>query len=159
MLTLIASMDANRAIGRRGSLPWHLPQDLRDFRRETVGGALIMGRRTWDGLPEKPLRNRLSVVVSSAPLVPGALVARNALQALSLARADGYRRIYGIGGTRIFTDLMPFADRLLLTRLALEVEGADTWFPAIDRMGWKLVSSDRVTYDGVAVCIEERLRS
>ncbi|CAN0153304.1 unnamed protein product, partial [Chrysoparadoxa australica] len=64
MITLIAAHDRNRAIGKDGDIPWHLPEDLAMFKRETLGGALIMGRRTWESLPFKPLPKRLNIVVS-----------------------------------------------------------------------------------------------
>ena len=69
MLTLIAARDRNGAIGKNNTIPWHAPEDLAFFQRETTGGAVIMGRRTWESLPFKPLKNRLNLVVSSDPAV------------------------------------------------------------------------------------------
>ncbi len=67
MITLIVARDRNGAIGKDNTIPWHAPEDLKAFQRETLGGAIIMGRNTWDSLPVKPLKNRLNIVVSSDP--------------------------------------------------------------------------------------------
>ena len=71
MLTLIAARARNGAIGKDGTLPWHIPEDLKFFKRETLGGAIIMGRRTWESLPFKPLKDRLNLVVTSTLDLPG----------------------------------------------------------------------------------------
>ncbi len=63
MLTLVVARAKGGAIGRDGDIPWHAPEDLKMFQRETLGGALVMGRRTWESLPVKPLKNRLNIVV------------------------------------------------------------------------------------------------
>lgn len=75
MLTLIAARARDGAIGKDGQLPWHLPEDLAFFKRETLGGAIIMGRRTWESLPFRPLKERLNLVVTSTLKLPGHAVA------------------------------------------------------------------------------------
>ncbi len=65
MLTLVVARARGGAIGRDNTIPWHAPEDLAAFQRETTGGAVIMGRRTWESLPFKPLKNRLNIVVTS----------------------------------------------------------------------------------------------
>lgn len=136
MITLIAAHDRNRAIGKEGGIPWHIPEDLAMFKRETLGGALIMGRRTWESLPVKPLKNRLNIVVSRdrglAEHVVGSVE-----EAVALAQAEGYFRIYGIGGQGIYEAMLPMAHRLLITEVDLAVEGADAWFPEIGE-GWEV---------------------
>lgn len=141
MLTLVAARARHGAIGRGGTIPWSVPEDLAFFQRETLGGALIMGRRTWDSLPRKPLPRRLNIVVASRP-DDGASQRDEAKRvssldaALGAAREAGYARIYGIGGARVYAGLMPHADRLLITEVALDVEGADTFFPTFDPADW-----------------------
>lgn len=139
MITLIVARDRNGAIGRDGDIPWHLPGDLKMFQRETTGGAVIMGRATWESLPVKPLKNRLNIVVSRDTSLAEHVVGSVA-EAVALARAEGYFRIYGIGGAGIYRELLPLADRLLLTEVETEVEGADTWFPEVDEKDWREIA-------------------
>ncbi|TKW68680.1 MAG: dihydrofolate reductase [Paracoccus denitrificans] len=136
MLTLIAARARNGAIGKNGQIPWHIPEDLAFFKRETLGGAVIMGRRTWESLPFKPLKDRLNLVVTSTLDLPGHAVP-DLDTAIETARAAGYARLYGIGGERIYRDLLPRADRLLITEVDTVVEDADAFFPAFDEGEWR----------------------
>ncbi len=136
MLTLIAAYDRNKAIGRDGGIPWRAPEDLAYFQRETLGGVLIMGRRTWDSLPVRPLKSRTNIVVSSN-LKAAELVVSSPRDALALAASLGSHRVYGIGGASIYQDLLARADRLLLTTVDLIVTDADTYFPEFDQSLWK----------------------
>jgi len=135
MLSLIVARARNGAIGKDGDIPWSLPEDLKFFQRETTGGAIIMGRRTWESLPFKPLKNRLNCVVSSAD-IDGVHVARDPQAALGYCAAEGYRRVYGIGGEGIYRALLPLADRLLVTEVDVEIDGADAFFPDFDPDEW-----------------------
>lgn len=135
MLSLIVARARNGAIGKDGDIPWSLPEDLKFFQRETTGGAIIMGRRTWESLPFKPLKNRLNCVVSSAD-IDGVHVARDPKAALGYCAAEGYRRVYGIGGEGIYRALLPLADRLLVTEVNVEIDGADAFFPDFDPNEW-----------------------
>lgn len=135
MLTLIAARARNGAIGKDGDIPWHIPEDLAMFQRETTGGALIMGRLTWESLPVKPLKNRLNCVISrDAGLTEHVFADIDA--ALQFCRDSGRHRIYGIGGQRIFAALLPLADRLMLTEVDLDIPDADADFPAFDEGDW-----------------------
>jgi len=137
MITLIVAHDRNRAIGKDGDIPWHIPEDLAMFKRETLGGALIMGRRTWESLPVKPLKNRLNIVVSRDTSLHEHVVS-SVEEAIALAHSDGYFRVYGIGGQSIYETMLPLAHRLLITEVDTEVEDADTWFPEVGE-GWREV--------------------
>ncbi|MBP0483578.1 dihydrofolate reductase [Sagittula salina] len=134
MITLIAAHDRNRAIGKDGGIPWHIPEDLALFKRETLGGAIVMGRKTWESLPFKPLKDRLNIVVSRDTSL-AEHVAGSVEDAIALAQSKGYFRIYGIGGQGIYEAMLPLADRLLITHVDVEVEGADAWFPEVGE-GW-----------------------
>lgn len=138
MLTLIVARARNGAIGRAGDIPWHAPEDLMMFKRETLGGALVMGRKTWESLPVKPLKNRLNVVVTRGEAEGADVTARSVEGAVETARKHGYTRIYGIGGAQIYTALLPLTDRLLITEVDLQVPDADTFFPDIDPSAWRL---------------------
>ncbi|WP_417244829.1 dihydrofolate reductase [Celeribacter sp.] len=139
MITLIAARDRNGAIGKDNTIPWDAPEDLKFFMRETMGGAVIMGRNTWESLPFKPLKNRLNIVVSSQG-VDHEHVFATVEDAIDFARSEGRARIYGMGGFGIYKAMLPLADRLVITEVDTEVEGADTWLPAFDPAEWREVS-------------------
>ncbi|MGI3170493.1 dihydrofolate reductase [Pseudooceanicola sp. C21-150M6] len=158
MITLVVARDRNGAIGRDNDIPWHLPGDMKLFQRETTGGAIVMGRRTWESLPVKPLKNRMNIVVSRDSDLTDHVVASVA-EAVSVARAEGYFRIYGIGGASIYAEMLPLADRLLLTEVDLSVEGADTYFPQLEEADWQEVSAAAATAEtGTGYVTRELLR-
>ncbi|MCT4557574.1 MAG: dihydrofolate reductase [Pelagimonas sp.] len=135
MITLIAAHARNHAIGKDNDIPWFAPEDLAMFKRETLGGALIMGRKTWESLPVKPLKSRLNVVVSRNPDL-AEHVCGSVEDAISLCRAQGYHRIYGIGGQSIYAALMPHAQRMLITEVDLDIAQADAFFPEFEQSQW-----------------------
>ena len=134
MLSLIVARSHEAAIGRGGDIPWHAPEDLAFFKRETLGGAVIMGRRTWESLPFKPLKNRDNIVVSATMTEDFAVPTLEA--ALARAALLGHRRIYAIGGARIYAAALPLADRLLITEVDLSIPDADTFFPPFPADDW-----------------------
>lgn len=138
MLSLIVARARGGAIGRDGDIPWHAPEDLKFFQRETRGGAVIMGRKTWDSLPFKPLKDRLNIVVSRDAGM-AETVCGSVREAIVLAETAGHRRIYGIGGARIYAEMLPLADRLLVTEVDLDVADADAHFPTVDMADWREV--------------------
>ncbi|PRI10734.1 dihydrofolate reductase [Leucobacter massiliensis] len=123
------------AIGRGGEMPWHLPEDLAHFRRVTSGAPVIMGRRTWESLPERfrPLPGRENVIVTSdaALAAPGAEIARSLDGALGVVRDRGAERAWIIGGGQLYRAAMPLAAELSVTRIELDVPDADTFAPEI----------------------------
>jgi dihydrofolate reductase len=139
MITLIVARARNGAIGRDGDIPWHAPEDLNFFQRETLGGAIIMGRNTWDSLPVKPLPRRFNLVVSSRSDAAETVVSSVA-EGIAVALRQGISRIYGIGGAGIYTEMLPLADRLLITEVDLEIADADTFFPVIEDDQWQEIS-------------------
>ena len=141
-VSLIVAVSSNGVIGLDGGLPWHLPADLKHFKRTTMGHHLIIGRRTWEEVGEPLPGRRMVVVTRSRRFAPeGAQVVRSVEQALELAAEDeepfigGGSQIYRIALAR---DLV---DRIFLTRIHAEVEG-DTLFPDFDLEEWKLVSEE-----------------
>lgn len=158
MITLIVARAKNGAIGKDNTIPWEAPEDLAFFQRETIGGAMIMGRRTWESLPYKPLKGRLNIVVSSREM-DAEHVCTSVDQALSEAFAQGYRRVYGIGGNGIFKALLPKADRLLITEVDLHIDAADAYFPDIEPADWDLAGQN-VLREAVPRCeLHEYLRN
>lgn len=158
MLTLIAGRARNGAIGKAGTIPWHAPEDLAFFQRETTGGAVIMGRRTWDSLPKKPLPRRLNLVVTSRAMAGEGATFLPLDAAIPAAQAAGHARIYGIGGEGIYRAFLPMADRLLLTEVDLEVEGADAFFPQFDAADWTLATRMTLRTENPSCILTEWLR-
>ena len=127
-------MARNRVIGRDNRLPWRLPEDLAYFKRVTLGHPVIMGRRTWESIG-RPLPGRLNIVVSRNPgyRAPGAVVVPSLDEAWRAAGDADEACV--IGGTSLFEEALPVADRIHLTEVDAEVEG-DTCFPDFDRSQW-----------------------
>ena len=146
-VALVVAADEGNVIGRDGGLPWHLPKDLSRFRRITMGHHLVIGRRTWESFA-KPLPGRRIVVVSGTPLdLPDGIVRVGSLdEALALAEAAGDDEVMVGGGTRIFRDALPRADRVYLTRVHTRIDG-DAWFPALAPAEWREVSREEVPSD------------
>lgn len=135
----------NGVIGRDGGLPWKLSTDMKRFKETTMGKPVVMGRKTWDSFPRRPLPGRLNIVVSrDRSFHPeGALVAHSVQEALALAKDAGGDEIAVIGGGQIYREAMPLADRLYVTHVIADIEG-DTAFPPIDPGQWRIVSSEDV---------------
>jgi len=133
-ISLIAAIGARtRAIGKDNQLLWHLPEDLKRFKRVTDGHPVVMGRKTWESLPEKfrPLPGRTNIVVSRQEgyEATGAIVVHSIDAALDAAEAAaGSEEIFIIGGAQIYIDTLPFADRLYITSVNDDAEG-DAFFP------------------------------
>lgn len=157
MITLIVARARNSAIGKDNDIPWFAPEDLAMFKRETLGGAIIMGRKTWESLPVKPLKSRLNVVVSRDPSLHDH-VSPSVQGALDLCRAEGYHRIYGIGGQSIYAALLPFAQRLMVTEVDLEIPDADAFFPSFDENDWSEVTRSLLRDEGPACYMRELIR-
>ncbi len=157
MITLIVARDRNGAIGKDNTIPWHAPEDLKAFQRETLGGAVIMGRNTWDSLPFKPLKNRLNLVVSSNPKAADE-VYTSVAAAVEAAHGQGYRRVYGIGGAGIYREMMQMADRLLITEIDMAVAGADTFFPEVSMTDWQRYGETQLRRADPACTMVEYLR-
>ncbi len=142
-ISLIAAMAAHRVIGRDNRLPWHLPADLKRFKRLTMGHALIMGRKTFESIG-RPLPGRSTIVVTRqagyAP--PGVQIAHSVREALALAALADEDEVFIAGGAEIFQETLPVADRLYLTLIEKELEG-DTFFPDFDPSEWRLVEKER----------------
>jgi len=132
---LVAAVAANGVIGRDGRLPWHLPEDLKHFKRLTLGHPVIMGRRTWESLG-RPLPSRDNIVVTrqAGYDAPGAAVASSLEAALALCAGESM--VFVIGGQQLFAESLPIAAGLVLTEIDRDYEG-DTWFPQYDRSRWR----------------------
>jgi dihydrofolate reductase len=132
-VSLIAAVARGRVIGRDGGIPWRLPEDMQRFRELTMGHPVVMGRRTWESLPDqfRPLPGRGNVVITRNPdwSAQGADRAPSIEEAL--VHLESEPEVFVIGGGEIYAAALPFADELLLTEIDAEVEG-DTTFPEWD---------------------------
>ncbi len=149
LVALIAAVARNGVIGHGNALLWHLPEDLKHFRRTTAGCPVVMGRKTWDSLPDRfrPLPGRRNIVVTrQAGWQAAGAEAVPSLQA-AVALADGVERVYVIGGAELYAAALPLADELVLTEIDRAFEG-DTRFPAWDRNAF--VESARETLRAAA---------
>ena len=134
VISLVYAASLNGVIGRDGGLPWHIPSDLKHFKEVTLGKPIIMGRKTWESLPRKPLPGRLNIVTSRKTdfQAEGATVVHGFEAALIAGQAP---EICVIGGAEIFQAFLPHAQRIYLTRVLADVEG-DTFMPQISPEDW-----------------------
>jgi dihydrofolate reductase len=139
----------NGVIGRDGRLPWRLSSDLRRFKALTLGKPVIMGRKTWESLPNRPLPGRLNIVLSrrAATELGGAVVCDDFAEAVEIAREqaaeDGADEVCVIGGADLFALALPRAKRIYLTEVEGEPSG-DAFAPPIDERGWTEVVREAV---------------
>jgi dihydrofolate reductase len=140
-VSLIAAVAANRVIGKDNQLLWHLPEDMRHFRETTRGKPVIMGRRTWESLPDsfRPLPGRHNIVVSRNPAyqAPEATLAASLEEAI--LKAGDAAEVFVIGGAELYRQAMPLAHRLYLTEIEESFAG-DVCFPEVLPNEWEEIS-------------------
>ncbi len=146
-VALIAAVAQNGVVGRDGTLPWRLPEDLRRFRALTTGHAVIMGRRTWDSLPRAlPARQNIVVTRQAAFRAEGAAAAGSLEDALRLVACPP--PAFCIGGGELYRVALPYAQTAFVTEIARAFEG-DTTFPPLDPVQWRETARDaRLQEDG-----------
>lgn len=142
-IVIVVAAAENRVIGHKGALPWRIPEDLKRFKAVTLGKPCIMGRKTWESLPVKPLPGRSNIVVTREAVfhADGARLARDFATALRLAELENPDEIAVIGGEQIFAAALPLAHRIHLTEVSGHPEG-DAFLPLIDRSEWREISRD-----------------
>jgi dihydrofolate reductase len=140
-ISIIVAIARNRAIGLNNELLWHIPEDLKRFKKLTTGHRVIMGRMTYLSLPVRPLPNRTNIVITDDPgeNFEGCITVRSIEEALS--HCDQALENFIIGGGSIYRQFLPLADKLYLTLVHKDFQ-ADTFFPEIDFSQWKLVSRE-----------------
>lgn len=151
MICIIAAVAANGAIGYRNRLLFDIREDMTRFRELTWGHTVVMGRHTFESLPNGPLPGRRNIVVSTTmEQAVGAEVFGALAMAMEACRTDDM--VFVIGGEQIYRQAISMADRLYITEIESTAEHADSWFPAYG--GWKL--TDKKQRQGYAFCIYER---
>lgn len=148
-LALVVACNQEWIIGAKGGMPWHIPEDLRHFKRVTMDHAILMGRKTHESIGV-PLPGRRNIVITrqSGAEFDGCETAGSLSEAIDLARAGGDDCPRVIGGGQIYAEALPLATELYLTQIQLDVEG-DTYFPAINLEEWTLIHSRDGRREGV----------
>jgi len=146
MVTIMAAIAANNALGKDNQLIWHLPADLKRFKKTTLNHAVIMGRKTYESLG-KPLPNRTNILITRDKnyKAEGCLVVNSVKEALKAA-AEVDENPFILGGAEIYKQAMPFADKLDITFVHHQFE-ADVFFPKIDKKIWKETSRENFKAD------------
>jgi dihydrofolate reductase len=145
IISFIVAVSDNNAIGIHNTLPWHLPEDLKFFKRTTIGKPVIMGRKTYESLG-RPLPGRLNIVLSSQAdlkVADGVLLFSDINAAVDRLQQENCDEGFIIGGGKVFAETMDMADRLYITRVHTTVPDADAFFPDIDHSHWKLVWEEK----------------
>lgn len=147
-VVFVVAVGTDGTIGKDGTIPWRVPGEQRLFKEATMGTALVMGRRTWDSLPRRPLPGRDNIVVTRTPAEfaarnPGALAVSSVEEALDLAASRGAQVASVIGGEEICRLAFPYADELLLTFVPY-TGGGDARFPEWDPSEWEEVAREPI---------------
>ena len=134
-VSIIAALGSNNVIGKKNSLPWHLPADLKHFKEMTTGKPVIMGKNTYDSIG-RPLPNRVNIILTSDInfKIEGAITVHSIEEALQAA--GDVSEVMIMGGASIYKQFLPLADRLYITRVYNDFEG-DIYFPEFDLKEWK----------------------
>ncbi|MCL2265691.1 MAG: dihydrofolate reductase [Treponema sp.] len=144
-IIIIAAMAENRVIGKDNAMPWSIKGNLAHFKEMTMGSPCIMGRKTWESLPKKPLPGRLNIIISKTITANEAKIFSSLTSAVEFC--SGYKKIFICGGESIYKQSMALADKIDLTLIPGQYEG-DTFFPEIDD-SW--IKTGAVNYDDFSV--------
>lgn len=135
MISIVVAIAENGAIGYKNDLLWHLPADLKRFKEMTTGHSIIMGSRTFRSLPKGALPNRRNIVLSRTQQdFPGAEWAASPEEALELVGEEA--EAFVIGGAQVYEQMLPYTDKIYLTRVHADFPEADTFFPELDMSEW-----------------------
>lgn len=145
-ISIIVAVSENWGIGMNNGLLWHIPEDLRRFKRLTLGKCVIMGKRTWNSLPKRPLPGRKNIVLTDLPeeCFDCSETAYSIEDALGKCGGEG--EVFVIGGGSVYRQFMDIADRLYITHVHRQAP-ADVFFPKIDMRKWKIVEKEEFGQD------------
>ena len=143
VISIIAAVAKNGIIGKANDLPWRLPDDMKFFMQTTNGHHVIMGRKNYESLPEKfkPLPNRTNIVITRQKdfVANGCTIVNELSQGIQMAKSNGEKELFIIGGAEIYKLALPMTDTLYLTEIEAEIDG-DTFFPAWNKREWREIS-------------------
>lgn len=169
MIAAIVCVDQNYGIGSKNSLLAHIPEDMERFKEMTTGHSIIMGRKTYDSLPNKPLQNRTNIVIThmkKQPKIQGEGLIHSNMEYIKawLSKDEVIEEnngIYVIGGGAIYKELLPLCERVYITKVFHSYEDVDTYFPNIDEMPeWEMTSASELKeYNGIQYqfCVYDRV--
>ncbi|HEX5154486.1 MAG TPA: dihydrofolate reductase [Parafilimonas sp.] len=142
--SLVVAASTNNAIGKDNKLLWNLPNDLRFFKNVTWAMPVLMGRKSFDSLGNKPLNGRINIVLTSGRFLKGEgiVVVNKIKNAEFFAKENDYKELMILGGGNVYAQTIDNADKIYITRVHHVFEDADTFFPVIDEKKWKLVSNE-----------------
>lgn len=146
MIAAIVCVDKHFGIGSCGQLLESYPEDMTFFKEKTSGNIVVMGRKTWDSLPKKPLSNRFNIVItSSSTISPNstAFLKLNEFIKWLPKLKEGKQDIYIIGGASIYKQLLPYCDKIYMTMIPKVYENADTFFPQLESDEWKKIKEEQ----------------
>lgn len=152
MIAAIVAVDGNNGIGFNGELLEHIPEDMKRFRELTTNHIVVMGHKTWDSLPNKPLTDRLNLVITSGERQygEGTCFIGMTEAIVRLGHAEEDEEWFIIGGGSIYEQLLPYCDTVYMTRIDVAHENVDTYFPHLDLTEWSLTEwSDWQDYNGI----------
>lgn len=142
MISFIVAMDSQRVIGKENQLPWHLPADLKFFKKVTMGHPIVMGRKTHESIG-KPLPGRENVIVTrNKDYASDGCIVLHTIEELLQYVEEKKEEVFVIGGAELFTVMFPYADRLYLTQIEHEFEG-DVYFPEFHKDEWIRISHEK----------------
>lgn len=147
VISMIAIVARDGAIGRGGDQPFHISADFKRFKQLTLGHPVIMGRRTFEALPGGALPGRRNIVISRNPDYRAEGAETSSSIGDAIAMCDGAGEVFIIGGGRVYSQAISMADRLLMTEVSAEVPDADTFFPAIDPEVWTVAETSPEAVD------------
>lgn len=147
MISIIVAVSDDWGIGRNNDLLWHISEDLKRFKRLTTGKTVIMGKKTWESLPKRPLPGRRNIVLTDVPgeTIVGAVTVYSIDEALGIC--ENGDEAFVIGGGSIYRQLMPLSDRLYITHVHKNAT-ADIYFPVIDKHKWKVIEKEEYPETG-----------
>ena len=144
---IIVAISDNYAIGRDNQLLWHISEDLRFFKRTTLGCPVIMGRKTFESIG-RALPKRVNIVISRGFNTAEEVAVTGSLEAaFKVAQETNLERCFVIGGGQIYAQSLPLVDRLIVTHIHTVIEGADTFFPQIDPDIWQVEQRSELFHD------------
>jgi dihydrofolate reductase len=151
VISLVLARADNGVIGADNTIPWRIPEDTRRFKALTMGHPIVMGRKTWDSFPKKPLPGRTNIVITRDPnwKAEGAVVAHSLEDAIARAKQEQPEEINIVGGAAIYVDSLPFATHIHLTEVHISPKG-DVIIPPFDPKQWKEAArEEHATPDGL----------
>jgi dihydrofolate reductase len=141
MISIIVAVSEDLGIGKDNKLLWNISEDLKRFKRLTSGNTVIMGKKTWESLPRRPLPDRTNIVLTDVTdeIIDGSITAYSIEDALSKCKKG--EEVFVIGGGSVYRHFMPFADRLYITHVHKNAP-ADVYFPEIDSNTWEIIEKE-----------------